>query len=344
MVRRPLPSLVVAIEFLSDRLRRRIFGRSTGRISVRAQPLGGGLEADAVHLVRAAGRDVNDRRVERTYVRKVAQGVWTREAEIYREVLHRHGANLAPRLLAVERPARATAVLCLEAVQAHHRWPWRNVESSAAVLERIARLHAIREVQHVLPPWDYEAELAESAIATAGLVRRLAMQPATARLVRDAVPAVESLASELPRVRRQLLSSPPFGRCIIHGDLHPGNVVERDHADPVVFDWARARVGSPLEDVSSWLQSLAYWEPEARRRHDTLFVRYLAARGLAARLTAELRDLYWLAAACNALSGALIYHLSVAADERRDRSTAERSASYARDWIRILRRARASLR
>ena len=315
-----------------------------GRISVRAEPLGGGLEADAVHLVRASARDANDRLVERTYVRKVARGVWTREVEVYRQVLHRHGANLAPRLLAVERPARATIVLCLEAVEPHHRWPWSNVESSAAVLERIAALHALREVQHVLPSWDYEAELAGSATATAAFVRRLAMQRATAHLVRDALPAVELLASELPRIRRELLASPLFGESIIHGDLHPGNVVEREHTEPVLLDWARTRVGSPLEDVSSWLQSLAYWEPEARRRHDTLFVRYLAARGHAARLTGEIRDLYWLAAASNALSGALIYHLAVAADDRRDSSLAERSSRYARDWIRILRRARATLR
>src|SRR5919108_667753 len=71
----------------------------------------------------------------------------------------------------------------------------------------------------------------------------------------------------------------------------------------VLLDWARARRGSPLEDVSSWLQSLGYWELEARRRHDTLLRRYLKARAFAGELSRAVRDAYWLAAACNVLAG-----------------------------------------
>ena len=46
--------------------------------------------------------------------------------------------------------------------------------------------------------------------------------------------------------------------------------------EPVLIDWARARAGSPFEDVSSWLQSLGFWEPAVKRKHDTL----LASRGI----------------------------------------------------------------
>jgi aminoglycoside phosphotransferase (APT) family kinase protein len=113
--------------------------------------------------------------------------------------------------------------------------------------------------------------------------------------------------------------------------------------EPVLFDWGRARVGSPLEDVSSWLQVLGRWEPEAKRRHDTLLAHYLAARGLTASLTRSLRDAYWLAGASNALAGALLYHLATSV--RPDISDQERwlARVAAADWLRVVRRADACL-
>jgi hypothetical protein len=108
----------------------------------------------------------------------------------------------------------------------------------------------------------------------------------------------------------------------------------------VLLDWGRARVGSPLEDVASWLQSLGFWEPEARRRHDTLLRRYLVARGLPRHLGPEVRDAYWLAAASNGLAGALRYHLAVI--DGWSQPTAARRAHSVRaaaDWLRVIRRA-----
>ena len=118
-----------------------------------------------------------------------------------------------------------------------------------------------------------------------------------------------------PRVQPVLLAAAAFRMAVLHGDVHSGNVVVRvqEGAERVVLlDWARARLGSPLEDVSSWLQSLGYWEFEARRRHDTLLRRYLAARGLSTHLGREVRDVYWFAGACNVLAGALRYQLLAA--------------------------------
>jgi hypothetical protein len=45
-----------------------------------------------------------------------------------------------------------------------------------------------------------------------------------------------------------------------------------------LIDWARARRGSPFEDVASWLHSLGCWEPEARRRHDSLLTDVISTR------------------------------------------------------------------
>ncbi len=163
--------------------------------------------------------------------------------------------------------------------------------------------------------------------------------------VREILPDLELVVAELPRLRAQLRASAPFGQRVLHGDLHPGNVLVRvtnGEPAPVFVDWARARVGSALEDVSSWLRSLATWEPEMQRRHDTLFVRYLAARGLSPRLTSEVREQYWFAAASNALAGALGFHLEqLASSPALDPSSA--AARSARSWLNAVRQARARL-
>jgi hypothetical protein len=95
-----------------------------------------------------------------------------------------------------------------------------------------------------------------------------------------------------------------------------------------------------LEDVSSWLHSLGTWEPEIRRRHDTLLRRYLAARGLPSVLLRTVRDAYWLALASNSLSGALGDQLAVTLDTA-GRSPRERVTAFAalRQHLRVIRRA-----
>lgn len=100
---------------------------------------------------------------------------------------------------------------------------------------------------------------------------------------------------------------------MINGDVHPGNVLvrsDRHGMRSVLLDWSRCRIGSPLEDVASWLQSLGCWEPAVRQRHDTLLRAYLAHR-LCPALTPDRRTGYWLAAACNGLAGAIRYHSTV---------------------------------
>jgi hypothetical protein len=71
---------------------------------------------------------------------------------------------------------------------------------------------------------------------------------------------------------------------------------------------------------------------------DTLLNRYLSAGGFAPRLTREIRRHYYLAAACNALAGALRYHLWVA-HTHDDPKRRMAGACAARDWLRIIRRA-----
>jgi aminoglycoside phosphotransferase (APT) family kinase protein len=133
---------------------------------------------------------------------------------------------------------------------------------------------------------------------------------------------------------------------VIHGDVHPGNVILRGSEgslDVVLLDWARARLGSPLEDVASWLHSLGCWEPEARRRHDTLMRSYLDARRNRQPFASDVRLNYWLASSSNGLSGAIRYHLAVLSDAASTEAARYDSGRALNAWQRVIRRTAAFL-
>lgn len=68
---------------------------------------------------------------------------------------------------------------------------------------------------------------------------------------RRALPAIRRVVAALPAIRRQLLAAERTAT-VLHGDAHPGNVLSN----------VLTRLGSPLEDVSAWLQALGYRGPE----------------------------------------------------------------------------------
>ena len=315
------------------------------RIRLEVHPLRGGLEATAVARVRAHFYDVAGRAHTSTFVVKRLVDAAQREAAIYQEGLAALGADAAPHLLGVETVAPTVSYLYLEYIPPSQVWPWRDTALSSLVLGRLADLHTSLPIGlFSCPPivWDYEAELGQSAEATLALYEQVIRHDelASLRAVRG---ALRRTVAALGAMRQQLCAAEPFRVAALHGDVHSGNVIIRTTSGTgraVLLDWGRARVGSPLEDVSAWLQSLGYWEPEARRRHDTLLQYYLAARGVSTHLGRELRDAYWLASACNVLSGALRYYLSLAdgwgAASSHARADAARAA---RDHLRVIRRA-----
>lgn len=319
-------------------------GAPPARLRLRSQTLRGGLEADSLdrltaHYVDPEGRD-------RTFavVVKRLLGATAREAAVYEHVVTPHASDLAPHLHAVTHAAPERAVVYMEALDPVSTWPWGDRRAAQSVLEAAAALHG-RPVsvaaRTTLAAWDYEAELQSKAAQTLALLEQARRQPALWSFG-NALRWTARVVSALPELRRQLLAFDQAGSTLIHGDLHSGNVVLRQSGDttqPVLIDWARARIGSPLEDVSSWLQSLGAWEAEARRRHDTLFVGYLAARGMEPRLHADLRAAYWLAGASNALAGALLYYLALLMDPQVPSSGRAGAANLVREWVRVLRRA-----
>jgi Ser/Thr protein kinase RdoA (MazF antagonist) len=323
----------------------RCWGEPRGLV-LEIRALRGGLESAGVAEVTARFSDAQDRPRSFGFVVKRLEGKPAREADIYLRLVSLFGASIAPALLGVEQEGSARCLLLLERVRPVRRWPWRDEEAALRLLGRLAYLHATAtpvQAREVLSDWDYESELAERTRLAAEVLEVLPREEAFRRL-RSGLGSLRRIEEALPELRRQLLAFAPLGTATIHGDVHPGNALVRSGDRPVLLDWGRARLGSPLEDVSSWLQSLGYWEPAAKRRHDTLLAGYLAACGLPARAGRELRDAYWLAGASNVLSGALLVHLRNAVDAppgSRERTMAIHAAE---DASRVIRRADACWR
>ncbi|HYF38646.1 MAG TPA: phosphotransferase, partial [Gemmatimonadales bacterium] len=275
---------------------------------------------------------------------KHLRGDTAREALVYSHLLAAVPAEIAPRMLATQRLGCDGMVLYLEAIRRTTAWPWKDIRAIERVLHHVARLHEVipsRQSAAALDSWNYEVQLSDMASLTVERLENLPRNPDLAHIRRGAR-WTRRLATALPGIRRELLAFPKLGRAPIHGDLHTGNVMmRRRHGrdETVILDWGRARFGSPLEDVSSWLQSLGLWDAEARRRHDTLLASYLSSRGMDRRLGSDLRAAYWLAGASNALAGALLYQLTRLTDEKITPVRRARAISSALQWLRILRRA-----
>jgi aminoglycoside phosphotransferase (APT) family kinase protein len=311
-------------------------------ISIEQKPLTGGMESPGVLLVTARFRDRSNRSRMFRFVAKQLYGRAAREAAAYERLAAKHAADVSPQLLGIEHTAPDRALLCIEAVRQIKAWPWRDLPVAGELLARLARFHrAAAQAPPELPEWDYEGELCALAEVTTTALDRCRSDPDLSSLARS-LPALNRIAVGLPRFRAQLRSDRPFGSAPIHGDVHTGNALVRRRGrveEPVLLDWGRSRIGSPFEDLGSWLQSLGFWEPEARRFHDTLLATYLSAFGVERKLTSEVRAAYWMAGASNALAGALLCHLSVVRDERQKAPRRAAAWRAANDWLRVIRRA-----
>jgi thiamine kinase-like enzyme len=301
------------------------------------EPISGGLES---RVMRAAFHSPLTKDPQRgSFVVKELRGLQRRETAIYRELWNRSTSPPAVRLLGIEVTKTADYLYLEEATQ-QSSWPWRQTVISAAVCRALARLHDSEQFQpKKLIHWDYESDLIKSAAET--LAVALNARDTTGVRYWRRVGDLRRVIAALPNLRSALLRTITF----IHGDVHPGNVIVRpsEKGEIVFIDWARARLGSPLEDLASWLHSLGCWEPEARRRHDTLLRAYLEARASKQTITTELRRLYWYASASNGLAGAIRHHLLVLNDAAASSEMKSNSAQSLWAWERVIRRVAAIL-
>lgn len=319
-------------------------GGAARDLAVRTRRLHGGLVSGSVVHVTARFRDTRGRRQAASFVVKQLCRESAREVDIYEFLRSTDASRLAPVVLGVDRQAGAATALYLEAIVASSRWPWHDVRHVQRVLEALAELHTCASSAVLTlgaDAWNYEAELLERAKLTRQHAERVLALTRDRRLGAS-LPALRRVVAQLPDLRRRLLALGPLPLALLHGDMHSGNVVVRrrnGRHEPVLLDWARARIGSPFEDVSSWLQSLGFWEPAVKRKHDTLLATYLACRGLPAPPSREVRDAYWLAGASNGLAGALHYQLKLATDAGQPAGAKDTALRAAHDWLRVIRRA-----
>ena len=206
------------------------------------------------------------------------------------------------------------------------------------MLEALARLHGCDRTRVALPLVGHESILLQSTRTTLELAESVAIERCP--WIRPWLRHLRKVADALPGMRAMLQADESVA---MHGDVHTGNVhlARRNGADRVVLlDWSHARLGHGLEDVSSWLLSLGFWEPQAQRHHDTLLRSYRVARGHDPELTPDFRSRYWAAAGSNALAGALRYQLWVADPLSRNTARVQaRAQRFAEQWLRVLRRA-----
>jgi aminoglycoside phosphotransferase (APT) family kinase protein len=304
-----------------------------GALEVDVRPLRGGLES-SVSVARVAAGP-HRRLVPTHLVVKELKGELRREAEVYQLLWDQLPEPPAARALGIESAGEA-AYLYLERIRPLSSWPWSDSAVSAEVCRELARLHDSAALRSPIFDWGYEHELACSSVATLALARH-ARDERQARCWRRLGDLRRAVAA-LPSIREHLVRS---GVTIIHGDVHPGNVIVRNAKTGgrvVLIDWGRARAGSPLEDVASWLHSVGCWEPQARRRHDTLLRAYLDSRRVPQRMAGDLRRLYWFASASNGLAGAIRYHLAVLSNRASPARARRNSQRALREWERVIRR------
>ncbi len=299
----------------------------------------GGLVSSCVQGVRVRKADDPRDGLLLGFVVKELRGTASREAVIY-ERLAPHARGLGPALLGIER-ADDRAYLYLERVESEPNWPWSDTTLAELLLAKLAHFHACSFDWSPVDDGELDRELELAAATTLATACYFARVTGDAR-VRGGLPALRRLVADLPQLRRWLIDSGPLPTSVIHGDVHPGNVLIGKcdgRPDPLLVDWARTRRGSPLEDVSSFIQWLAFWEYNAMRRHDSLLRTYLRARGIHSPPSMAIRDAYWMAGAINSCSGALTYHLSIAMDPELPADQRETSTRAAHHCIRIIRRA-----
>jgi hypothetical protein len=304
-----------------------------------AKRLSGGLDSFGVYRIDVKFAKGDTARTAQ-FVAKHLPESGMREADVYRLVAASPASLFAPRLLGTAGGSR-DMYLFLQWIAPNRQWPWRDRNATLAVLRQLAQLHSqpLTGFGGVSVNPSFEAEMHNSAASTTELYSR-AFHRRRGTGLRPMRSAMRRIAGDLVSIRRYLIQE--TGAAPLHGDMHSGNVIIRTRkrrTDAMLLDWGRARVGSPLEDVASWLHSLGYWEPEVKRSHDSFIRHYLECAGRPHLLSRDVRRLLWLASASNAMAGALQYHLETMLDPAVPPHVRESSGGVARDWLRIIRRA-----
>ena len=152
-----------------------------------------------------------------------------------------------------------------------HEWPTFEAELTRAVWElgvAAPKVHDVVQIngrpsvvfERIAGPSMWQ-QMVDNPAETARLARELAaiqksllhigippgVPDLVDRLVRK-IRLVSGLTTDERAEAEVILASLPRGAALLHGDLHPGNVL-MGHTGPVVIDWFDATIGHPVADV-----------------------------------------------------------------------------------------------
>ena len=193
-------------------------------LTVEMQPLYGGLES-LVARARITPAQLGSR-VPPDLVVKQLSGPLDREADVY-EALWNH-LERPPAVQMFGRDVCGDATyLYLEHAPSFLAWPWSDTALAAWVCRVLAQLHDAPRLSGEAFSWNYQDELIRAAEDTLNLAATV--RNSLGRRVWRRLGDLRRVVRALPGIRRRLLSQ---GTTVIHGDMHPGNVILRRTKEP----------------------------------------------------------------------------------------------------------------
>ena len=197
-------------------------------------------------------RQVQGRRVVRRHWGSVARESWlgaSRDAEL---AAHRVGSRfgIAPQITAVDLAARWMEIEWLKGVPIVLDELATSSSRSMlwTLLDQLRRLDASD-----VPRLDVSSRIDE-------LLHRLSRIDSTACLIWRSQWLALRARSEEHAAEEGVAS--PFSRCLVHGDLHSGNVLHGPGERFVCIDWEYAHAGHPLEDLAGLLNASSVLQAE----------------------------------------------------------------------------------
>ena len=203
----------------------------------------------------------------------------TRERRFYEELAAELPARIPRAFASGEIEGRVDGWVLLEEFPPGRRWRQARAHD---VAREIARVH--RATLGRVPDWlprPFSRDLAPAlAHVPDGLARLEALQRREPLLRDLATPRALALARALIRdlapLARELARSPD---CVVHRDLHPGNVWLPANGAPILFDWEAVSAGPPIFDLTLLFQYLSICQIRVPGR--TLDIGFYRARTLA---------------------------------------------------------------
>ncbi len=198
----------------------------------------------------------------------------TRERRFYEELAADLPARIPRAFASGAIAGRVDGWVLLEEFPAGRRWRPARAHD---VAREIARIHHATLLR--VPDWlprPFSRDLAAAlAHVPEGIERLESLQLREPLLRALATPRARALARGLIRdldpLARELARSP---ECLVHRDLHPGNVWLPAEGAPILFDWEAVSAGPPIFDLTLLFQYLAIRQIRIPgRREDVGFYR-----------------------------------------------------------------------